>query len=154
MPVKRLKEMLDSHNVKYVIISHSPAYTAQEIAATAHIHGKEMAKTVMVEVDGKMAMAVLPASLQIDFGRLKQALGAHQVELAAEEEFKGICPDCEVGAMPPFGSLYGIDLYMDHSLNQDEDIYFNAGSHRELVKMALKDYVALIKPHIFSFSVK
>jgi len=152
--VKRLKEMLDSHNVKYVIISHSPAYTAQEIAAAAHIHGQAMAKTVMVEIDGKMAMAVLPASSQIDFDRLKQALGAIHVELAAEEEFKGICPDCEVGAMPPFGSLYGIDLYMDHSLNQDEDIYFNAGSHRELVKMALQDYVALMKPHIISFGAK
>ncbi len=152
MPVKRLKDLLETEHIKYVQISHSPAYTAQEIAATAHIHGKEMAKTVMVRIDGKIAMAVLAASAQVDFNRLLQALGARQVELASEEEFKGICPDCEVGAMPPFGPLYGVDLYLEHALTQDEEIYFNAGSHRELLKMAVKDYMALMKPRILSFA--
>lgn len=154
MPVKRLKELLDQQQVKYVLVSHSPAYTAQEIAAVAHIPGREMAKTVMVRVDGKICMAVLPASRQIDFTRFKQATGADQVELVAEEEFKGVCPDCEVGAMPPFGSLYDLDLFVDHTLSEDDEIYFNAGTHRELIKMSFGDYHKITKPKIITFCRK
>jgi len=152
MPVKKLKEFLDRENIKYVSIRHSPAYTAQEIAATAHIPGKELAKAVIVKLDGKMAMAVLPASHQIDFNLLKEASGARKVELATEEEFKDMFPDCEIGGMPPFGNLYGMEVFAAKALAGDEEIAFNAGSHSELMRLACKDFERLVKPKIASFS--
>lgn len=154
MPAKRLKEFLDSHNMKYVTISHSRAFTAQETATSAHIPGKELAKTVMVKVDGKMAMAVLPASFKLDFDLLKKATGSGKIEIANEKEFKGLFPECEVGAMPPFGNLYGMDVFVAKSLTEDEEIAFNAGSHRELVRMAYKDFERLVKPRVMKFSVE
>jgi Ala-tRNA(Pro) deacylase len=101
---------LDSHQVKYVTIRHSPTFTAQEIAASAHIPGKQLAKAVIVNLDGKLAMAVLPASDTVDFERLKAAAGARTVALAHEQDFQDRFPECEVGAMPPFGHLYGLDV--------------------------------------------
>ena len=151
MPVKKLKDFLDSHGIKYVTIGHSRAYTAQEVAASSHIPGKELAKTVMVKIDGKMAMAVLPASRSVDFNLLKQTLGANNVELAAEQEFQGMFPECEVGAMPPFGNLYGFKVYASKSLTEDEQIAFNAGSHSELIKLAYKDFENLVKPEVVEF---
>jgi Ala-tRNA(Pro) deacylase len=136
MPVRQLQEFLDSQHVKYVTIRHSPAYTAQEIAASAHIPGKEVAKTVMVKIDGTMAMAVLPASHKVDFARLQEAAGAGTVELASEHEFKDRFPECDVGAMPPFGNLYGLPVFVAESLADDEEIAFNAGSHTELMRLA------------------
>lgn len=152
MPVQKLKAFLDAHAIKYVTISHSTAYTAQEIAASAHIPGKEVAKTVMVKIDGTMAMAVLPASYQVDFDLLKAATGAQNVELATEPEFKGLFPQCELGAMPPFGNLYGMDVFMAASLAEDEEIAFNAGSHTELIRMAFPDFVRLVVPVQLHFS--
>ncbi|MCR4321190.1 MAG: YbaK/EbsC family protein [Candidatus Brocadiaceae bacterium] len=154
MPVKRLKEFLDSHSIKYVIISHSRAFTAQETATSAHVPVKELAKTVMVKIDGKMAMAVLPASSKIDFDLLEKATGSGKVEIASEKEFKDMFPECEVGAMPPFGNLYGMDVFVAESLTEDKEIAFNAGSHRELVKMAYKDFEKLVKPKVITFSVE
>jgi len=148
MPVQRLKEFLDREEVKYVSISHSPAYTAQEIAASAHVPGKELAKTVIVKLDGRMAMAVLPASLKIDFAKLKQASGAAEVELASEREFRDRFPGCEVGGMPPFGNLYDMDVYVSPQLAEDEEIAFNAGSHTELVKLAYRDFERLVQPKL------
>ena len=154
MPVKKLKEYLDSHQVKYVTISHSQVYTAQEIAASAHIPGKELAKTVMVKIDGKTAMAVLPASYRVDFDLLKKAAGASSIKLASEEEFKNMFPDCEIGAMPPFGNLYGMDVFVAASLAEDAEIAFNAGSHSELIKLSYKDFERLVKPKLARFSYK
>ncbi len=154
MPVQKLKEFLDSHNVKYVTISHSRAFTAQETAATAHVPVKELVKTVMVKISGKMAMAVLPASCKVDFDLLKKATRAATIEIASEKEFKDLFPDCEIGAMPPFGNLYGMDVFVAESLTEDKEIAFNAGSHRELVKMAYKDFERLVKPKIVKFSVE
>jgi Ala-tRNA(Pro) deacylase len=154
MPVKKLKEFLDQNNVKYVSIAHSPVYTAQEIAASAHISGKELAKTVMVKLDGKIAMAVLPASYRVDFGQLKEASGAGKAELAAEEEFKDLFPECDVGAMPPFGNLYGLEVYAAESLAEDEKIAFNAGSHTEIIQLAYSDFEKLVKPKVLRFSVR
>ena len=154
MPIQKLKEFLDNHKVKYVTINHSTAYTAQEIAASAHIPGKEIAKTVMVKIDGKMAMAVLPASFRVDFDHLKQVTGAGKVELASEEEFENMFPGCEVGAMPPFGNLYDMDVYVAESLTDDEEIAFNAGSHSELLRLNFKDFERLVKPRILKFSQK
>lgn len=154
MPVKKLKEFLDGHNVKYVVISHSRAVTAQEAAASAHISGKEMAKTVMVKLDGKMAMAVLPASTRVNLDLLKEASGAKEVDLAAELEFREMFTECEPGAMPPFGNLYGMPVFVSESLTKDEEIAFNAGSHTELIKLFFKDFERLVKPKITKLSTK
>ncbi len=152
MAVNKLKEFLDKNNVKYHTIMHSPGYTAQEIAASAHISGKELAKTVMVKIDGKMAMAVLPASYKIDLDLLKKASGAGTVELAGEPEFESRFPDCDIGAMPPFGNLYGMDVFVAEKLAEDEEIAFNAGSHSELIKLAYKDFEKLVRPKKAQFS--
>lgn len=154
MPVKKLKEFLDQNKIKYIAIAHSPAYTAQEIAASAHIPGREVAKTVMVKMDGKMSMAVLPASFQVDLERLAEVAGAKKAELASEEEFKGLFPECEPGAMPPFGNLYGMEVYATESLAEDEEIAFNAGSHTELLKLAYADFERLVKPTVARFSTR
>ncbi len=152
MPVQKLKQFLDENKVKYVTIIHSPAFTAQQIAASAHVAGKDLAKTVMVKVDGRMAMAVLPATHQINFDRLTEAIGAKKVQLAGEEEFKQLFPQCEVGAMPPFGNLYDMEVYMDRRLAEDEEIAFNAGSHTELIKLRCADYKRLVNPRVIEFS--
>ena len=148
-----LKNFLDSHNIKYVVISHSPAYTAQEVAASAHIPGKELAKTVMIKVDEKLMMAVLPASYKIDFQQLRNAIGTDHVELATEAEFRDRFPECELGAMPPFGNLFGMEVLVAQSLAEDMEIAFNAGTHRELVKLAYHDFNELVKPRLLKFSV-
>ncbi len=152
MPVKKLKDFLDKTKTKYVSIKHSPTYTAQEIAASAHIPGKELAKTVMVKLDGKLAMAVLPASFRVDLNRLKDAAGVGVVEIANEQDFKNLFPECELGAMPPFGNLYDMDVYVAQSLTEDEEIAFNAGSHTELIKLAYKDFEKLVAPKVVEFA--
>ncbi len=154
MPVQKLKEYLDSNSVKYVILKHSQAYTAQEIAAMAHIPGKKLAKTVLIKLDGKMAMAVLPATYKVEFEKLQEALGSERIRLANEQEFKDKFPGCEVGAMPPFGNLYDMEVFVAASLVEDEDILFNAGSHLELMKLAYKDFERLVNPKILRFSTK
>jgi Ala-tRNA(Pro) deacylase len=151
MLVQALREFLDRSRIKYVVISHSPAHTAQEIAALAHIPGWVMAKTVIVKLDGRLAMAVLPASEMIDLELLADAAFAQRAELAEEEEFQDRFPDCQLGAMPPFGNLYGMDVYVADSLAEDDEIAFNAGSHTELVRMAYPDYARLVKPRILRF---
>ncbi len=148
MPVRKLKEFLDAQQIRYVTINHSPAYTAQEVAASAHVRGKEMAKTVMVTLDGRMAMAVLPASQKISFDLLSEASGAGNVQLASEQAFRDMFPGCEVGAMPPFGNLYDMQVYVSKRLSEDEEIVFNAGSHTELIRLAYKDFDRLVKPKV------
>jgi Ala-tRNA(Pro) deacylase len=148
MPLTKLRAFLDSHNIRYLIFSHSLAYTAQGIAALTHISGKELAKTVIVRFDGALAMAVVPASRHVDLALLKKAAGAHVVELATELEFKDKFPDCEAGAMPPFGNLYGMAVYVDESLTSNHEITFNAGTHRDLLRMDWDDLVRLAEPTI------
>ena len=152
MPLNRLREYLDSHNIRYLIFSHSLAYTAQGIAALMHISGKELAKTVIVRIDGDLAMAVVPASRHVDLSLLKRAVGAQAVELASEQEFKDKFPDCEAGAMPPFGNLYGMAVYADESLTSNEEITFNAGTHRDLLRMDWADLVRLVEPRIIQIT--
>jgi Ala-tRNA(Pro) deacylase len=154
MPGKKIREFLDSHQVKYISVTHSPAYTAQQIAQVAHIPAKELAKTVMIKIDGKMSMAVLPADHKVDFDLLKNIAGADRVEIASEQEFRTLFPDCEVGAMPPFGNLYDMEVYVHEALTEDEEIGFNAGSHSEIIKMAYKDFESLVKPKIVDISIK
>jgi Ala-tRNA(Pro) deacylase len=152
MPLNKLRAFLDQNHIRYLVISHSKAYTAQGIAALAHISGKELAKTVILKLDGSLAMAVLPASYQVDLAAIKKATGVRVAELATEHEFQQHFPDCETGAMPPFGNLYGIPVYVDETLTDDEEIAFNAGSHYELIRLAYTDFEDLVKPLVMDFS--
>ncbi len=152
MPLTRLKEFLDSHHVPYIIITHSPAYTAQGIAASAHVKGKELAKTVIVRMDGRLAMAVLPAPNRVDLNKLREVTGCQKVELATEKDFESVFPGCEVGAMPPFGNLFGLPVFVARRLTEDEEIAFNAGTHRELIRMSYRDFERLVQPTVVSFA--
>lgn len=148
----KLKDYLDKSKVPYQILSHREAYTAQETAAAAHIHGKDLAKVVMVRANGKMIMAVLPTSHRIDPNKLAKAIGASRAQFAGEDEFSRLFSDCEIGAEPPFGNLYGVELYADKSLAEDEKIYFNAGTHHEMIEMSYADYERIAKPAIADFA--
>ena len=150
MPVQQLKNHLDEHNVRYVSVKHSPAFTAQEIAHSAHIRGDKLAKTVIIEIDGKMAMVVLPASYRIRWDHFMRTMGTDFIELADEEEFQDKFGDCEVGAMPPFGNLYGMNVYLCEALSQHDEIAFSAGSHSEIIKMSYSDYVEIVNPVVLS----
>jgi Ala-tRNA(Pro) deacylase len=150
MPVMRkLREALDGAKVSYEVYNHPLAYTAQEIAAAQHIRGREMAKVVILKIDGSMAMAVLPAGAMIDFGRVRTGLGADRVSLATEDEFVALFPECEIGAMPPFGNLFGLPVYVDPALEKDETIFFNAGNHHQTVRLKYRDFKQLVKPRVF-----
>ena len=152
MPVKRLKEYLEDNQVKYESVSHSRAFTAQGVAESAHVSGKELAKCVVVRIDGRLAMAVVPAASRVDFDLLKLAAGARVVELADEKEFQDKFPECEVGAMPPFGNLYGMETYASVKLTEHPEIAFNAGSHTELIKLSFADFERLAKPKLAKIS--
>ena len=154
MPVKKLREFLDSQNIKYITIDHSPAYTAREVASSALVPRREFAKTVIVKLDGRNAMAVVPASRHVDLGKLAAVAGAQEAVLASEEEFQALFPGCEVGAMPPFGNLYEMEVFVDEILHDDDDIVFNAGSHIQVIRMSYDDYQALVKPTVGSFAIK
>lgn len=154
MPVQRLKEFLDKNDIRYVLISHSRAFTAAATAAITHTPGKEIAKTVVVKVDGELAMAVVPGSRHLDLQALEEELHAREVKLVTEEEFKDVFPDCELGAMPPFGTLYGLSVYVDAKLEDDPEIAFNAGSHRELMRMQFADYERLEHPRILRIATR
>ena len=152
MLARKLKEFLDTNQAKYVVISHSPAYTSQEVAASAHVSGRDFAKTVIVRLDNEWAMAVLPANRKVILQELREITGAEQVNLATEEEFQALFPDCELGAMPPFGNLYGLKVFVAPGLAQEEEIAFNAGSHTEVIKMLYSDFERLAQPMVLSFS--
>ena len=151
MPANKLSELLDQQKVKYVRITHSLAYTAQEVAESAHVAGRDFAKTLMVHIGGKPALVVLPANRRLVLSELRESLGTDDVKLAAEEELKAVFPDCEVGAMPPFGNLYGMEVYIAESLAREREIAFNAGSHTEVIKMAYPDFERLVKPRVLNF---
>ncbi|MGB9073237.1 MAG: YbaK/EbsC family protein [Terriglobales bacterium] len=152
MPTRKLREFLDGQGIPYAATSHAVAYTAKEIAALTHVSSKELAKTVIVKIDSALAMAVLPASYEVDLSLLRVATGARTVSLAKETEFKDRFPECEIGAMPPFGNLYGMAVYVDESLTKDKDIAFNAGSHNELLQVSYADFERLVRPTVLKFS--
>jgi Ala-tRNA(Pro) deacylase len=152
MPVKAIIDYLDQNNIRYIIINHSAAYTASEIAASAHIKGQNLAKTVMVKICDKMNLLVIPAKYQINFDYLKKYTECDSIELANENEFTQLFPDCQTGAMPPFGHLYGMKTYLDKTLTYDEEIAFNAGNHSQLIQLSFKDYMKLVKPEISNFA--
>jgi len=149
MPIlKKLKEALDETKISYEVYNHALAYTAQEIAAKQHFPGKEMAKVVMLDVDGTLVMGVIPGSRKISLEMVRVSLGAKKARLATEDEFISRFPDCEIGAMPPFGNLFGLKVYVDPALEQDEHIYFNAGNHVQTVRMKYADFAWLVKPQV------
>ncbi|MCI0654733.1 MAG: hypothetical protein L0Y39_09690 [Methylococcaceae bacterium] len=146
MPAERLKNFLDQQGVKYLTITHSLAFTALEIARSSHISSKEMAKTLVVNIQEQPAITVIPATQKFDLDILKKAFATGEVELTGEDKFSKLFPDCEVGAMPPFGNLYGMDTYVAESISAQEYIAFNAGSHSETIKMLYHDYEKLVVP--------
>ena len=143
---KRLTDYLDGRHVSYVSLRHNTAFTAQEIAASLHISGKLMTKTVIVTADGRLLMVILPAKDKINFDLLKEALHAQEIGLANEWEFTDCFPDCERGAMPPFGNLYNLPVYVAETLAGDQEILFNAGAHDEAIKMRYTDFEKLVHP--------
>ncbi|TFG76832.1 MAG: YbaK/EbsC family protein [Thermodesulfobacteriales bacterium] len=150
--LNKLKESLDEKNIKYISIYHSPAYTGQELAESVHISGKEIAKTVILKAGGGYMMAVLPASRKINFDYLEEQIAAKGCRLAEEDEIKNLFPDCEVGAMPPFGNIYDMPVYAASALSEDEEIVFNAGTHTDAIRMGYNDYIRLVDPHVINFS--
>lgn len=148
--VKRLRDHLDSRQVKYVVISHSQAFTAQEIAASLHVPGRELAKTVVLKTEKGLALAVMRAMDKVDLDRAREALG-DDTRIATEQEFGGVFPDCEVGAMPPFGRLYDLPVYVDACFPRGEAFVFQAGSHREVIRMRYADFERLAQPVIGEF---
>ena len=149
--LNRLKDYLDSNKVGHQVLTHGTTYTAKELAQALHIAGKDLAKVVMLKAGERFVMAVLPATWKVDIHRLRDIFQTHEVRLATEEELRGLFPDCELGAMPPFGNLYGLEVYADRSLAEDEEIVFPAGTYSEAVKLRYRDFADLVKPKVAEF---
>jgi len=152
---KRVKKFLDQNDVKYASIIHSKAYTAQEIASSSHISGKELAKTVVLkDKNNNFALAVLPAVDKVDMERINNQTDLKEVELAGEEDFRDLFPDAQTGAMAPFGNLYDMPTYISKKLDNSHMITFNAGNHEELIRMPYQKYKELVKPEVFEFRLE
>jgi Ala-tRNA(Pro) deacylase len=151
MPAAKVWEFLDLHLVRYVSIRHSPAFTAAEVAESAHVSGRDFAKTVIVVIEDEMVMVVLPASRRVLLNDLREMLDTTHLRLATEAEFRDRFPDCELGAMPPFGNLYGMRVYVSSLLAEEKEIAFNAGTHTEVFKMSYADFDRLVKPTVLDF---
>jgi Ala-tRNA(Pro) deacylase len=149
---ERLENYLREERVLFEVRHHPRAVTAQEVAASEHVPGKMLAKTVMVLADGEMVMLALPASYQVDVEKVGPALGVQEVRLAQEEEFEGAFPDCEVGAMPPFGNLYDLPVYVEETLAEDETIVFRAGTHTDTMSVTYADFDRLVEPTVANFA--
>ena len=149
---ERLEGYLRENRVLFEAQHHPRAVTAQEVAASEHVPGKMLAKTVMVLADGEMVMLALPAPYQVDLEKAAAALGAKEARLAEEEEFEDTFPDCEVGAMPPFGNLYGVPVYVDETLAEDETIVFRSGTHTETMSVSYADFERLVEPTVAQFA--
>ncbi len=148
MAIQKIRKYLNENDVRYILIVHSPAYTAQEIAANAHIPGHQLAKSVILKINGTLAMCVLPASKRLDLQKCKAALNSENVRLAHENEFRKHFPECELGAIPPFGNLFGLPVFVSTELSRNKELAFNAGTHREVIKLSYDDYQRLVKPKV------
>ncbi len=149
--LRRLKDYLDREKVPYEVLTHRETFTAPELAQALHVPGRELAKVVMVKADERFVMTVLPADWKVDLKRLKEIFRTSHVRLATEAEFKELFTDCELGAMPPFGNLYGLEVYVDQSLTTDEEIVFQAGTRHEAVKLRYQDFASLVRPRDAEF---
>lgn len=152
MPSQRVESLLRERDVGYERIEHPAAFTAQEEAAAAHVSGREWAKTVVFYADDSPGLALLPATRRIDLDRLARAAGATEARLASEDEMKGLFPDVEVGAVPPFGALWNLPVFCDESLRLHERIAFHAGSHREALRMGYTDFERVTAPVVADFT--
>jgi Ala-tRNA(Pro) deacylase len=152
MATQIVKEFLDRNSVPHSSITHPQTYTAQRTAQVTHIKGKELAKTVIVNVDGRVCMAVVPAHYHVNLDKLRSVTGARRLDLAREDDLKRLFPDCETGAMPPFGNLYGMDVWVQEDLARDRQIAFNAGTHTEVIRMSYRDFENLVHPEIADFA--
>lgn len=148
----RLKEFLDRFEIGYDVMHHDPAFTAQELAARMHISGFEFTKTVVVKLDGEFALVAVPAPLRINFKELAQVAGAKKARLANEQEFQQFFPDCELGAMPPFGNLYQLPTYADIEVTRNENMVINAGTHAEALRLRFSDFNRLARPRVGRFA--
>ncbi len=146
--LKKLKAILDEAKVPYEIYNHALAYTAQEIAAKQHVSGNEMAKVVMVEADEQLVMAVVRGNDKVALHVVEDSLDVRHARLATEDEFIARFPECEIGAMPPFGNLFGLKVYVDPALAKDEFIFFNAGNHVQTVRMKYQDFARIVQPTV------
>jgi len=149
----RIHALLDERQVGYEVVEHKPDHTALQTAWDTHTPSREFAKTVFVEVDGECAMAVLTASEQLSVQRLRASVAATSVRLLDEGEIDKICPDCELGAAPPFGNLYGVPVFVSPRLCEDDTITFNGGTHREAIRMRYEDFERLVLPRVVSMAV-
>jgi Ala-tRNA(Pro) deacylase len=147
-------EFLRRGNVAYTVFQHAPAFTAQEEAAVTHVPGRNWAKPVICFADGEPIQAVVPADLDVDLDRLAGLTGAHYVRLAYEAELRWLYPDCEVGAMPPFGPLYQQRVYVDESLTSDDEIVFNASTHADAICMRYGDFAEMTRPIVGRFAAR
>ena len=150
---EKLEKYFHDNGVGFQAMTHPTAYTAQDVAAAQRVKGKQVAKVVIVLADATAVMLVMPASYRIDFAKLKMALNAKDARLAKEEEFSNLFPDCDTGAMPPFGTLYSVPVYVDRSLTEDPEIVFQAGSHRDTMKITYQDYARLAQPVVADFAM-
>lgn len=146
----RLRELLDEHGAEYEVIPHAPDYRARDTAYHTGTPPAEFAKTVFVSIDGSDAMVVLPASRSVSSTAVRESLDADEVVLVSEDVSKRLCPDCEVGAAPPFGNLYDLPVYVSRTLARDEQITFNAGSHATAVRMPFATYQELVSPRVIA----
>ena len=150
----RLENYLRENRVPFEEQHHPRAVTAQEVAASEHVPGRMLAKTVMVLGEGEIAMLALPASYQVDLEKAAAALGVREARLAEEEEFADTFADCEVGAMPPFGNLYGVPVYVEKTLAEDETIVFRSGTHTETMSVSYSDFERLVEPIVAQFALR
>jgi Ala-tRNA(Pro) deacylase len=147
-----VKQYLEENHVRYDVLSHTRTYTAQDTAQAAHVRGREVAKIVVINADDRFVLAVIPAPRKVDLALLKDALEAKEIRVAAEHEFTSLFPECETGAMPPFGNLYGLDVFVDAALTNDEEIVFNASTHTDAIRMKYKEFEQLVSPKIALFA--
>lgn len=150
MLVPRLQELLDERHVNYFRIEHEPAFTAQQIAHSTHTPGRQIAKTVIVNVDGHLAMVVTTATSRVDLEVLRNVIGCSDARLATESEFQSSFPGCELGAMPPFGNLWGMEVFVSGLLTEDETITFDGGTHTEAIRLSYADYARLVNPRVLN----
>jgi len=149
---ERLEAYLRENGVPFEVMTHAQAYTMQEVAAALHVPGMQVAKVVMVKADGKVVMLVVPAPCRLNFAKVRELLGAKDVSLAKEEQFADLFPDCMTGAMPPFGNLYDLPVYVDKASADEANIVFRVGTHRHMMKLAYDDYSRLAQPTVGDFA--
>ncbi len=148
-----LQDYLDSMGIAYRLSSHGTAYTSQDLAAQEHVTGKKVIKPVLISVDGKPCLCAIPANYRVDLMRVREQLHAHTVELLEEAQLQKLFPDCEIGAEPPVGKIYGLPTLMDTSLLSDDQVTFQAGNHTTSITLSMRDYQRLVEPQISDFSM-